>query len=84
MSTLLVTSLTRMNDEQLETVDRQYDTKYLKIIPFICKHGISSQAMLIEVDVVEVTLRAGATDGAEREKMSKLFKDKHLTYNHSS
>ena len=68
VSILLITSLTGIRDEQMETVDRQDDTTYLKILPFLFKHGISSQAMLIEVDVVEVTLRTGATDGADRKK----------------
>ena len=68
MSTLLATSATGIRDEQVETVARQDDTAYLNIIPFLCKHVISSQAMLIEVEVVEVTLRAGATDGAGEKK----------------
>ena len=71
MSTLFITSLTAISDEQLEAVARQYETTYLKILPFLCKHGISSQAMLIEVDVVEVTLRVGATDEAERKSESE-------------
>ena len=82
MSTLFITSLTGISDEQLEAVARQYETTYLKILPFLLKHGISSQAMLIEVDVVEITLRAGTTDGAERKSESDTSTYKYLNFKH--